>query len=83
MLGMILKIFSLKNLSKILALFAQTITSFCKKYDHNIVFFRKTPIFRRKLVKKSQKIEIITSTPGHTAIASSRCNQSAFKRLIF
>jgi hypothetical protein len=35
---MIFKIFSPKNLAKILAFFAQTAATFCKKIDHNIVF---------------------------------------------
>jgi hypothetical protein len=35
---MILKIFSPKNLAKILALFAQATASFCKNCDHNIGF---------------------------------------------
>jgi hypothetical protein len=35
---MILKIFSPKNLAKILALFAQTTDSFGKKCDHDIGF---------------------------------------------
>jgi hypothetical protein len=35
---MILKIFSPKNLAKILAFFAQTTASFCKNCDHNIGF---------------------------------------------
>jgi hypothetical protein len=35
---MILKIFSPKNLAKILALFAQTTATFCKNCDHNISF---------------------------------------------
>jgi hypothetical protein len=35
---MIFKIFSPKNLAKILAFFAQTTASFCKNCDHNIGF---------------------------------------------
>jgi hypothetical protein len=35
---MILKIFSLKNLAKILAFFAQTTPNFLQKFDHNIGF---------------------------------------------
>jgi hypothetical protein len=35
---MIFKIFSPKNLAKILAFFAQTTASFCKKFDLNIGF---------------------------------------------
>jgi hypothetical protein len=33
------------------------------KFDHNIVFFRTSPMFRQKLLR-SLKIAIITSTPG-------------------
>jgi hypothetical protein len=36
--GMIVKIFSPKNLAKILAFFAQATVSFCKKCDRNIGF---------------------------------------------
>jgi hypothetical protein len=35
---MILKIFSPKNLAKILAFLAQTTARFCKNSDHNIGF---------------------------------------------
>jgi hypothetical protein len=35
---MIFKIFSAKNLAKILAFFAQTTASVCKNCDHNIGF---------------------------------------------
>jgi hypothetical protein len=52
---MILKIFSPKNLAKILAGFAPTTASFCKNCDHNIVFFRKTPFFSPKIGKNSRK----------------------------
>jgi hypothetical protein len=44
---MILKIFSPKNLAKILAFFAQTIASF----DHNIGFEKNANFFCRKLAK--------------------------------
>jgi hypothetical protein len=53
---MIFKIFLPKNLAKILAFFAQTTASFCKKIDHNIVFFRKTPIFSPKIGKNRRKV---------------------------
>jgi hypothetical protein len=36
--GMIFKIFSPKNLAKILSFLAHTTASFCKKCDHNIGF---------------------------------------------
>jgi hypothetical protein len=36
--GTILKIFSPKNLAKIIAFFAQTTVRFCKKCDHNMGF---------------------------------------------
>jgi hypothetical protein len=35
---MIFKIFSPKNLAKILAFFAQTAATFLQKFDHNIGF---------------------------------------------
>jgi hypothetical protein len=37
--------------------------SFFRKFDHNLVFLEKTPIFA-EYWQKSQKIVIITSTPG-------------------
>jgi hypothetical protein len=48
---MILEIFSPKNLAKMFAFFAQTSVSFCKNCDHNIGFWEKRQIFRRKLAK--------------------------------
>jgi hypothetical protein len=50
---MIIKIFSPKNFAKKL-----------QNLDHNIWFLRKTTIFSAKNWQKSQKIVIITSTPG-------------------
>jgi hypothetical protein len=60
---MIFKIFSPKNFAKKLAFFAQTTASFCKNCDHNIVFWEKRQFFAENW-QKSQKIVIITSTPG-------------------
>jgi hypothetical protein len=49
---MILKIFSPKNLAKILAFLLKLHLVFAKKYDENIgVFLEKRQIFRRKLAK--------------------------------
>jgi hypothetical protein len=47
---MILKLFSPKNLAKILAFFAQTTAVFCKNCDHNIGF-------RRKLAKNAENCD--------------------------
>jgi hypothetical protein len=49
---MILKIFVPKNLAKILAFFAQTAATFCKKRSY--WFSKKTQYFRRKLAKKAE-----------------------------
>jgi hypothetical protein len=61
--ALIFKIFSPKNLAKILAFFAQTTASFSKKCDHNIGF-EKNAIFSAENWQKPQIIVIITSTPG-------------------
>jgi hypothetical protein len=45
---MISKIFSLKNLAKILAFFVQTTASFCKNMIITLVFEKKMPIFFEK-----------------------------------
>jgi hypothetical protein len=39
-----------------MAFFVQTTASFCKNCDHNIVFFRKTPIFSPKIVENRRKL---------------------------
>jgi hypothetical protein len=59
---MIFKIFSPKNLAKILAFFAQTSVVFAKIVIITLVL-RKTPNFFAENWQKSQKIVIITSTP--------------------
>jgi hypothetical protein len=51
-----------------------------QKIGHNIGFLRKTPFFAENW-RKSQKIVIITSTPGHTGgdgpiLGFPRVNQS-------
>jgi hypothetical protein len=51
-----------------MAFFAQTTASFCKNCDHNIGFWEKRHFFAENW-EKSQKIVIITSTPGHTGFA--------------
>jgi hypothetical protein len=53
---MILRIFSPKNLAKILAFFAQTTASFCKNVIITLVF-EKTPFFRRKLAKIAENCD--------------------------
>jgi hypothetical protein len=55
---MILKIFSPKNLAKILAFFAQTTASFCKNMIITL-FFEKNSNFFSQNLQKSQKIVII------------------------
>jgi hypothetical protein len=60
---MIFKIFSLKNLAKILAFFVQTTASFCKNVIITLVF-EKNANFSPENWQKSQKIVIITSPPG-------------------
>jgi hypothetical protein len=40
-----------------LAFFAQTTASFCKKFDHNIVFLEKRQLFRRKLAKIAENCD--------------------------
>jgi hypothetical protein len=52
---MILKIFSLKNLAKILAFFAQTTASFCKTLIITLVF-EKNAIFSPNIGKISRKL---------------------------
>jgi Na+-translocating ferredoxin:NAD+ oxidoreductase RnfG subunit len=60
---MIFKIFSPKNLAKILAFFAQSAATFCKNLIIKL-FFEKNANFFDQNWQKSQKILIITSTPG-------------------
>jgi hypothetical protein len=59
----ILKLFSPKNLAKILAFFAKTTASFWKKLIITLVF-EEHAIFSAENLQKMQKIVIITSTPG-------------------
>jgi hypothetical protein len=59
---MIFKIFSQKNLAKILAFFAQATASFCKNVIITLVFEKNANFFAENW-QKSQKIVIITSTP--------------------
>jgi hypothetical protein len=56
-----------KKLAKKLAFFAQTNASFCKNLIITLVFEENANIFAEN-GQKSQKIVIITSTPGHTAL---------------
>jgi hypothetical protein len=53
---MILKLCSQKNLAKILAFFAQTTVTFCKKLIITLIL-RKTPFFRRKLAKIAENCD--------------------------
>jgi hypothetical protein len=45
-----------KNLAKILAFFALTTASFCKKNNQNIGFREKRQMFRRKSAKIAAKL---------------------------
>jgi hypothetical protein len=54
---MIFKIFSPKNLAKILAFLTQNKASFRKNCDHNIGFFEKRQFFRRKWVKIAENCD--------------------------
>jgi hypothetical protein len=59
---MIFKIFSPKNLAKILAFFSQTTATFCRNLIITLVFEKNAKFFAENW-QKSQKIVIITSTP--------------------
>jgi hypothetical protein len=52
---MILKIFSSKNLAKILAFFAQTTASFCNNWIITLVF-EKNANFEQKIGKNRRKL---------------------------
>jgi hypothetical protein len=54
---MVFKIFSTKNLAKILAFFDQTTATFCKNCDNNIGFWEKRQFFRRKLAKIAENCD--------------------------
>jgi hypothetical protein len=60
---MIFKIFSPKNLAKKLAFFAQNKAKLCKNWIITLVFEKNDNFFAENW-HKSQKIVIITSTPG-------------------
>jgi hypothetical protein len=53
---MILKIFSPKNVAKILAFFAQTTASFCKNMIMALAFFEKNANFSLKNDKNRRKL---------------------------
>jgi hypothetical protein len=61
---MIFKIFSMKNLAKILAFLFKLLLVFAKIVIITLVFEKNANFFAEKW-QKSQKIVIITSTPGH------------------
>jgi hypothetical protein len=52
---MILKLFSPKNLAKILPFFAQTTVTFCKKLITTLVF-EKNAVFSPKISKNRRKL---------------------------
>jgi hypothetical protein len=60
---MIFKIFSLKNLAKILAFFAQNKAKLCKDWIITLVFEKNANIFA-EIGKNRRKFVITTSTPG-------------------
>jgi hypothetical protein len=60
---MIFKIFSTKNLVKILSFLTQIKAKLCKKLIITLVFEKNANFFVEN-GRKSQKIVIITSTPG-------------------
>jgi hypothetical protein len=60
---MILKIYSAKNLAKILAFFSQTTASFYKNLIVTLFFDKNVNLFA-EYWQKSHKIVIITLTPG-------------------
>jgi hypothetical protein len=64
-----------KNIfAKKLPLLTQNKAKLCKHLIITSVFEKKTPIFSPKNCRKSQKIVIITSTPGHTVSGEKRRN---------
>jgi hypothetical protein len=60
---MIVKIFSPKHLAKILAFLTQNKAKLCKNLIMTLVFEKNAKFFDENR-QKSQKIVIITSTPG-------------------
>jgi hypothetical protein len=62
---MILKIFSTKNSAKKLAFLTQNKAKLCKNWIITLVFEKNANFFAENW-QKSQKIVIITTTPGHT-----------------
>jgi hypothetical protein len=61
---MILKIFSPKKLAEKLAFLTRNKAKLCKKLIITLVFEKNANFFAEN-VRKSPKIVIITSTPGH------------------
>jgi hypothetical protein len=68
---MIYKILSLINLAKKMAFWIQNKAKLCKRLNITMVFEKNANFFRRKW-PKSQKIVIITSTPGKHAFTYNR-----------
>jgi hypothetical protein len=66
---MIFKIFSPKNSEKKLAFLTQNKAKLCKMLIITLVFEKNANFFAENC-QKSQKIVIITSTPGHTVDGS-------------
>jgi hypothetical protein len=74
---MILKIFSPKNLAKILAFFAQTTVTFYKNLIITLVFEKNVNFFAENW-QKFARIVIITSTPDEFAKKSSKMKPSQY-----
>jgi hypothetical protein len=71
---MIFKIFSTKNLVKILAFFAQITASFCKNFIITLVFEKNANFFAENW-QKTQKILIVTLTPGLADLIAAETEQ--------
>jgi hypothetical protein len=68
---MIFKIFFAKKFSENIGFFAQSTASFCKNLIITLVFEKNANFFAANW-QKSQKIVIITSSPGRPDWANSR-----------
>jgi hypothetical protein len=77
---MIFKIFSPKNLAKKLAFLTKNKAKFSKKLIITLVFKKNAKFFAENW-EKSQKIVIITLTPGCTCICRTCDTESVLKKL--
>jgi hypothetical protein len=60
-------------LAKKIGVFFSKLSKIMQKIDHNIDFLNKNANFFAENCQKSQKIVIITSTPGHPADNVLKC----------